>query len=86
MLSEHCAEEEPFRVIGKAGNEVVEWKQKSGSPENDYWDCLVGNAALASTIGVETHSGNRNMSSDLSKAIAAVKATKPENQFFRKRR
>lgn len=61
MFAEHCAWETPLRVIGKANNEVVEWKQKNlgGTVENDYWDCLVGNAALASTIGVETHVGNR---------------------------
>lgn len=61
MFAEHCAWEQPLRVIGKTNNEVVEWKQKAlgGTVENDYWDCIVGNAALASTIGVETHAGNR---------------------------
>jgi phage terminase large subunit GpA-like protein len=86
MFANHCANEEPLRVIGKTNNEVVEWKQATtGSPENDYWDCLVGNAALASTIGVETHSGNRNRSSSMSKAIERVLKTKPQNQFFRSR-
>ncbi|MGB5335929.1 MAG: terminase gpA endonuclease subunit [Woeseiaceae bacterium] len=86
MFAEHCANEEPFRVIGKTNNEVVEWKQRaSGSPENDYWDCLVGNAALASTIGVETHSGNRKSGLDMSKTIEAILKKKPPNQFFRDR-
>lgn len=59
MIAEHCCFEEPVRCIGKAGNEVVEWKQNrlGGTTENDLWDCLVGNAALASTIGVRTHAG-----------------------------
>ena len=86
MFAEHCACEDPFRVIGKTNNEVVEWKQSpSGSPENDYWDCLVGNAALASTIGVETHKGNRRPMNALSAAIEKVRRNKPGSQFFRSR-
>lgn len=88
MFAQHCCNEDPVRMIGKKGNEVVEWKQKQsgGSPENDFWDCLVGNAALASTIGVETHSGNKTSSTHISKAIERVLTKKPKNQFFRERR
>jgi hypothetical protein len=86
MFAEHCSNEEAFRVIGKTNNEVVEWKQAaSGSPENDYWDCLVGNAALASVIGVETHAGNRKNNSAMDRAIAKVRQSKPKDQFFRQR-
>lgn len=86
MFAEHCANEDPVRCVGKTNNEVVEWRQRDGgSPENDYWDCLVGNAALASTIGVETHAGNKNSSTKVSRAIEQVLKTKPKNQFFRDR-
>lgn len=86
MFAEHCACEEPLRVIGKTNNEVVEWKQRlSGSAENDYWDCLVGNAALASIIGVQTHHHNNKRSVDMTKAIENIFKKKPPNQFFRDR-
>lgn len=86
MFAEHCAHEEPVRVIGKTNNEVVEWKQKtSGSPENDFWDCLVGNCALASTIGVQTHHNNHQKGASMSKAIERVLKQKSRDQFFRSR-
>jgi phage terminase large subunit GpA-like protein len=83
MFAEHCAWEEPLRTIGKTNNEVVEWKQKSlgGTVENDYWDCLVGNAALASIIGVETHSGNRKSTSARGQMFRAIMQRKDETGF-----
>jgi len=85
MFAEHCAVEEPVRVLGKANNEVVEWRTSSSQVENDFWDCLVGNAALASTIGVETHSGNRKGGQGMSRAIESVLKRKPSTQFFQTR-
>ena len=85
MFAEHCAVEEPVRVLGKANNEVVEWRTSKSQVENDFWDCLVGNAALASTIGVETHSGNRKGGQGMSRAIESVLKRKPSNQFFQTR-
>jgi hypothetical protein len=60
MFAEHCAYEQCVSVVGKSDNVVTEWRQTrlGGTVENDFWDCLVGNCALASTLGVETHSGN----------------------------
>lgn len=60
MFAEHCAYERCVAVLGKNENMVTEWKQDrlGGTVENDYWDCLVGNCALASILGVQTHVGN----------------------------
>ena len=52
MFAEHCTAEDPTIVIGKTGNQVIEWKQNAGKPNNDYWDCLVGNCCLAGLLGV----------------------------------
>jgi hypothetical protein len=52
MFAEHLASEDPQIVIGKSGNRVIEWKQNPGKPNNDFWDCLVGCACLASLAGV----------------------------------
>lgn len=51
MFAEHCIAETPIQVVGKAGNEVIEWQQ-NGSQNNDFWDCLVGNCVLASIEGI----------------------------------
>jgi len=52
MFAEHCTAEDPTIVQGKTGNQVIEWKQNAGKPNNDYWDCLVGNCCLAGLLGV----------------------------------
>jgi len=74
MVAEHFAYEEPVRCIGKAGNEVIEWKQNrlGGTTENDLWDCMVGNAALASTMGVRTHEGRAGNGGAHSRALQRV--------------
>jgi len=51
MFAEHMISEIPIQVVGKAGNEVIEWKH-SGHMNNDFWDCLVGNSVLASIEGI----------------------------------
>lgn len=79
MLAEHCAFEQCVKCIGKSGNVVTEWRQErvGGTVENDFWDCLVGNCALASTLGVETHTGNSKPQGftveDLSKILKGKK-------------
>ncbi|MEO1525796.1 MAG: terminase gpA endonuclease subunit [Planctomycetota bacterium] len=54
MIAEHWGESEYCReVTDKGGHRFTEWKAVgTGQVENDYWDCLVGCAALASTLGV----------------------------------
>lgn len=52
MFAEHCTAEDPLTVISKTGNQVIEWKQNPGKPNNDLWDCLIGNSCLASLLGV----------------------------------
>jgi phage terminase large subunit GpA-like protein len=52
MFAEHCTAEDPTITIGKTGTNVIEWKQNPGKPNNDYWDCLVGNCCVASLLGV----------------------------------
>lgn len=52
MFAEHCLSETPVRVVGKAGNEVIEWRQETQHLNNDFWDCLVGTCVLASVEGV----------------------------------
>ena len=52
MFAEHCVSETPMKVVGKAGNEVIEWRQETKHINNDFWDCLVGTCVLASIEGV----------------------------------
>ncbi|MCM2369650.1 terminase gpA endonuclease subunit [Aporhodopirellula aestuarii] len=53
MIGEHCEAEYPMLARGKDGTEMVIWKNtQSGIIDNDYWDCMVGCCALASTLGV----------------------------------
>lgn len=53
MIGEHCEAEYPMMARGKDGTEMVIWKNaQSGVIDNDYWDCMVGCCALASTLGV----------------------------------
>lgn len=57
MFAEHQCDETPEKKVGKNGDVVIEWKQPKGA-ENDLWDCLVYNCAMASTLGVKTHDPN----------------------------
>ena len=52
LFAEHCCAEEPQIVENKVGNRAIEWKVKRNGLDNDFFDCLVGNAVLASTEGV----------------------------------
>ncbi len=52
MFSEHMNAEDV--VLVKAGeNEVYEWIEKVGAPDNHFFDCMVGCAAAASHIGIK---------------------------------
>lgn len=43
------------QAVSSRGRTVDEWKLKPGSPDNHWFDCLVGCAAVASLIGCTTH-------------------------------
>jgi hypothetical protein len=85
MFAEHMAYEECFSVTGKSGNTVTEWRQKriGGSVENDYFDCLVGNCALASILGISTHEGGKHISPVSAKILDVLKRKK--NNGFKER-
>jgi hypothetical protein len=51
LLGSHWTSE--FRVKTYGRNRAVDvWKAKPGRPDNDFWDCLVGNHVAASMLGV----------------------------------
>jgi hypothetical protein len=53
LLAEHCSAE--TRKTGKdkkSGREVDVWSDKPGSPDNHWWDTLVGCCVIASELGV----------------------------------
>jgi len=51
MLADHITEETPKEEETKTGKKVIEWTQPP-SAENDFWDCLVCTAVLASWEGI----------------------------------
>lgn len=51
MIAEHIAAEDVKRVYSE-GNAVNEWKPKPTSPDNHYFDCVVGSMACACTLGI----------------------------------
>ena len=86
MIAEHCYAEEPFRVINKAGKEMIEWRvRRQGLSDNDFWDCLVGCCALGSITGAETHVGNRKAIGARNKQLDTVLDKKRKAQFFKSR-
>lgn len=50
LLADHFTSEYPVRTEGR-GRKVDEWKLHPGR-DNHFWDNLVGNAVLASTLGI----------------------------------
>jgi len=76
MFCEHLAFEKCVSVTGRGGNTVTEWKQarSGGTTENDYFDCLVGNCALASILGVATHDGGKTISPTSAKLLEVMKS------------
>ncbi|MEM6468268.1 MAG: terminase gpA endonuclease subunit [Planctomycetota bacterium] len=78
MFGEHCADaESPHLVSGKDGSTHIEWRPEStGLVENDYWDCLVGCAAIASTLGVFERTAKAKSTIDLSKFAQRLAALK----------
>lgn len=58
MFAEHLCAEIPKKVMSKTGDVVTEWDQPKAS-DNDWWDTLVYNSALASVLGVNTHSSDK---------------------------
>jgi hypothetical protein len=84
MFAEHMCYEECVSVTGKSGTNVTEWRQSrvGGTVENDYFDCLVGNCALASILGVNTHIGNKTISPVAAKINEILKTKK---HFFKDR-
>lgn len=81
MLFDHWLAERPIRVEGR-GRIVDEWKSLNKQNDNHWWDCLVGAAVAASTIGVSVTAGGhvvgrsrrerkRYSASDLSRRGAA---------------
>ena len=55
LIAEHLTSEFRVRVEskGKSGRTVDEWKQKPGSPDNHWLDCLVGCCVGGSILGAE---------------------------------
>lgn len=51
LLAQHCSSEVRKTVEGKGGS-VDLWTLPDSSPDNHYWDTLVGNCVIASEIGV----------------------------------
>lgn len=49
LLSEHLCSEESLEAEGR--RRIHEWRQKSGKPDNHWWDCFVGNCMINSTLG-----------------------------------
>jgi hypothetical protein len=52
LISEHFVSEDAVIVVGKRGNRCVEWRLPAHRPDNDFFDTLVGNCAVASIEGV----------------------------------
>ncbi|HNX25943.1 MAG TPA: phage terminase large subunit family protein [Phycisphaerae bacterium] len=51
LIADHLTGEFKTRTLAR-GQTVDEWKIKAGSPDNHWFDCLVGCAAAASMLGV----------------------------------
>ena len=56
----HITAEYPVRVIGRQ-REVDVWRLRPERPDNHYFDCSVGCAVLASTLGCKTFTANKEM-------------------------
>ena len=82
MFAEHLCFEKCKSSTGKAGNHVTEWSQvrTGGTVENDFFDCLVGNSALASILGVTTHDGGKTIS-PVSAKLLEIQKTKLKRGF-----
>jgi hypothetical protein len=53
QLAQHCtAETFDRKVSAKSGRVVDVWRLVNESNENELWDCLVGSAALAASLGL----------------------------------
>jgi len=59
MIAEHWVSETPSRKEGKSGDIVTEWEQPK-HVDNEWWDTLVYNGALASTLSVKTHEATKD--------------------------
>lgn len=80
MLAEHLSSELPKKVTGKSGEVVTEWDSPNNQ-DNDWWDCLVYNCALASVIGVKTHTpGKGKRIQNTSRTSPSKQATKGPGQ------
>lgn len=53
LLADHLTSETCVRTEGR-GRVVYEWAQKPAKPDNHWFDCLVGAAVAASTLGCTT--------------------------------
>jgi hypothetical protein len=51
MFADHIAASETWTRTEGHGRQVKEWKLKPTAPDNHWFDCLVGCAAAASTLG-----------------------------------
>lgn len=51
MIAEHCCAES-VHLVSSGTNEVNEWKPKPTALDNHFFDCLTGNIAAASTLGL----------------------------------
>jgi hypothetical protein len=51
LLADHLTSEYRTKVIAK-GQTIDEWKLRAGSPDNHWFDCMVGCAVAASILGV----------------------------------
>jgi hypothetical protein len=71
MLSEHLVAEYRVKTQGN-GRTVDEWKPLPGRPDNDFLDCLVGNAVAASMLGCS--------------ALASTTKPRPKGQAAKPRR
>ena len=56
LLAEHWTAEYPVTTTGR-GRTVEEWKQRPSSPDNHWFDCIVGNAVAASMLGIQLATG-----------------------------
>jgi hypothetical protein len=59
-FASHFTSEYPVRVIGRQ-REVDEWRLRPERPDNHWFDCSVGCAVLASTLGSKTFDNRKEM-------------------------
>lgn len=84
QLIDHLTAEEPVTV--EAGGQVAdEWRRKPGRSENHWWDCLVGAAVAAATIGLSVHGPSAQARARRRVALSAIAERRATQQPGRRR-